>query len=93
MIPTARVFPIPHFIFKSGLVDSRLRASNEHIRIVRVARAQGSSQLPRTLFSSLLITGFWRRLAMFVATTVGQHLVRQRLPLFWRHEVFHSKTE
>jgi hypothetical protein len=27
MIPTARVFPIPHFIFKGGLVDPRLRAA------------------------------------------------------------------
>jgi hypothetical protein len=27
---TARVFPIPHFIFKGGLVDPRLRPSNEH---------------------------------------------------------------
>ena len=36
MIPTSRVFPIPHFIFKGSLVDLRLRASNKHILIVRV---------------------------------------------------------
>ena len=41
MIPTARVFPIPYFYtFKGSLVDPRLRASNEHIFIVRVPRAQ-----------------------------------------------------
>jgi hypothetical protein len=27
--PTARVFPIPHFIFKGSLVDPRMRASND----------------------------------------------------------------
>ena len=26
---TARVFPIPHFVFKGSLVDPRLRASND----------------------------------------------------------------
>jgi len=41
MIPTERVFPIPHFIFKGGLVDPRMRASNEHILIGRVPRAGG----------------------------------------------------
>jgi hypothetical protein len=30
------VLPIPYFLFKGGLVDPRLRASNEHILIVRV---------------------------------------------------------
>ena len=30
MIPTARVFPITHFIFKGSLVDPRVRALNEH---------------------------------------------------------------
>ena len=29
VIPTARVFSIPYFVFKGSLVDSRLRASNE----------------------------------------------------------------
>ena len=46
MIPTARVFPIPPFIFKGGLVDPRLRASNEHILIVRVPRAGGRPGYP-----------------------------------------------
>jgi hypothetical protein len=46
MIPTARVFPIPHFRFKGGLVDPRLRASNEHILIVRVPRAGGRPGYP-----------------------------------------------
>jgi len=36
-----RAFPIPNSFFKSGLVDPRLRASNEHILIVRVPRAGG----------------------------------------------------
>ena len=40
-LPSARVFPLPHFIFKGPLVDPRLRASNEHILIVRVPRAGG----------------------------------------------------
>ena len=38
---TARVLSIPHYIFKGSLVDPRLRASNEHIPIVRVPRAGG----------------------------------------------------
>jgi len=41
MIPTARVFLIPRFFVKGNLVDPRLRASNEHIPIVRVPRAGG----------------------------------------------------
>ena len=43
---TARVIPIPHFTFKGSLVDPRLRASNEHIRIVRVPRAGGRPGYP-----------------------------------------------
>jgi hypothetical protein len=46
MIPTARVFPIPHFNFKGGLVDPRMRASNEHILLVRVPRAGGRPGYP-----------------------------------------------
>jgi len=46
MIPTARVFLISHFIFKGGLVDPRVRASNEHILIVRVPRAGGRPGYP-----------------------------------------------
>ena len=38
--------PIPHFTFKGSLVDPRLRASNEHILIVRVPRAGGQPGLP-----------------------------------------------
>ena len=43
---TARVIPIPPFTFKGSLVDPRLRASNEHIRIVRVPRAGGRPGYP-----------------------------------------------
>jgi len=43
---TARVIPIPFFISKGGLVDPRLRASNEHIPIVRVPRAGGRPGYP-----------------------------------------------
>ena len=43
---TARVFPIPHFIFKGSLVDPRLRASNEQILIVRVPRVGGRPGYP-----------------------------------------------
>jgi hypothetical protein len=43
---TARNFPIPHFVFKGSLVDPRLRASNEHILIVRVPRAGGRPGYP-----------------------------------------------
>jgi hypothetical protein len=42
----AHVIPIPYFIFNGSLVDPRLRASNEHIPIVRVARAQETNRLP-----------------------------------------------
>jgi hypothetical protein len=50
MIPTARVFPIPYFIFKGSLVDSRLRASNEHILIVHVPRAGERPCYPISFF-------------------------------------------
>ncbi len=43
---TARDFLILDFIFKGGLVDPRLRASNEHIPIVRVPRAGGRPGYP-----------------------------------------------
>jgi len=46
MIPTARIFPIFHFIFRGSLVDPQLRASNEHILIVRVPRAGGRPGYP-----------------------------------------------
>ena len=29
MIPTARILPIPYFLFKGSLVDPQVRASNE----------------------------------------------------------------
>jgi len=35
-----------HFIFKGSLIDPRLRASNEHILIVRVPRAGGRPDYP-----------------------------------------------
>ena len=44
--PTAHVIPIPYFIFKGSLVDPRVRASNEHILIVRVPRAGGRPGCP-----------------------------------------------
>ena len=47
--PTARVFPILRFYFKGSLVDPRLRASNEHIPIVRVPRAGGRLGYPSHL--------------------------------------------
>ena len=43
---TARVLSIPHYMFKGSLVDPRLRASNEHILIVRVPRAGGRLGCP-----------------------------------------------
>jgi hypothetical protein len=43
---TARIFPFPHLIFRGSLVDPRLRASNEHILIVRVPRAGGRPGYP-----------------------------------------------
>jgi|SRR5678816_797400 len=52
MIPTARAFPIPYFTFKGSLVDSRLRASNEHIPIVRVPRAGGRPGYPAPFSAS-----------------------------------------
>ena len=38
--------PLPNVIFKRGLVDPRVRASNEHIPIVRVPRAGGRPGYP-----------------------------------------------
>ncbi len=43
---TARVFPIPRFLFKGSLVDPRMRPLNEHIPIVRVPRAGGRLGYP-----------------------------------------------
>jgi hypothetical protein len=55
MIPTARNVPIPYSNFKGSLVDPRLRASNEHILIVRVPRAGGRPGYPAPFFSILLV--------------------------------------
>src|SRR5580765_2188592 len=49
---TARTFPIPRFIFRGSLVDPRLRASNEHILIVRVPRAGGRPGYPSHPFEA-----------------------------------------
>jgi hypothetical protein len=43
---TAHVISIPHFTFKGSLVHPRLRASNEHIPIMRVPRAGGRPGCP-----------------------------------------------
>ena len=42
--------PQSHFSFEGSLVDPRLRASNEHIPIVRVPRAGGRPGSPLFLF-------------------------------------------
>jgi hypothetical protein len=55
---TARDRSIPYFIFKGGLVDPRLRASNEHILIVRVPRAQKIISL-HPLLGSASKEGTW----------------------------------
>ena len=47
--PTARIFPSLRFYFTGSLVDPRLRASNEHIPIVRVPRAGGRLGYPSHL--------------------------------------------
>jgi hypothetical protein len=47
---SAHVFPILQFNFKGGLVDPQLRASNEHILIVRVPRAGGRPGYPVPFF-------------------------------------------
>jgi hypothetical protein len=52
--PNCARLPNPQFIFKGGLVDPRLRASNEHILIVRVPRAGGRPGYPALFFSILL---------------------------------------
>jgi hypothetical protein len=44
--PNCVQYPNPNFIFKGSLVDPRLRASNEHILIVRVPRAGGRPGYP-----------------------------------------------
>jgi hypothetical protein len=43
---TARIFPSPDFLLKGSLVDPLVRASNEHIPIVRVPRAGGRPGCP-----------------------------------------------
>ena len=43
---TARVLPVPYFIFKGSLIAPRLRASNERPLSVRVPRAGGRSGYP-----------------------------------------------
>jgi hypothetical protein len=53
MIPTAHGFPIPYFTFKGSLVAPRVRASNEHILIVRVPQADGRPGHPHPFFSIL----------------------------------------
>ena len=49
MIPTVRASPIPRFFFKGSLVGPQVRASNEHIPIVRVPRAGGRLGYPSHL--------------------------------------------
>ena len=44
--PSPARVPLHYFIFKGSLVDPRLRASNEHIPIVRVPRAGGRPGYP-----------------------------------------------
>ncbi len=41
---TARIFPFPYVSLQGSLVDPRVRASNEHILIVRILRAKGTIQ-------------------------------------------------
>ncbi len=53
--PTARVFPIPRFLLKGSLVDPRMRASYEHIPIVRVPRAGGGLGYPHPPFFNILL--------------------------------------
>jgi hypothetical protein len=44
--PLRAFFQFPQYLFKGSLVDPRLRASNEHILIVRVPRAGGRPGYP-----------------------------------------------
>jgi hypothetical protein len=44
--PLRAFFQFPQYLFKGSLVDPRLRASNEHILIVRVPRAGGRLGCP-----------------------------------------------
>jgi|GEM_PF-3496179 hypothetical protein len=44
--PHSESFPFSYFPLKGNLVDPRLRASNEHILIVRVPRAGGGLGYP-----------------------------------------------
>ena len=41
--------------YKGGLADPQLRASNEHILIVRVLRAKGIDQAVRYFFSHFIV--------------------------------------
>ena len=42
---TARIFRFPYVSLQGSLVDPRVRASNEHILIVRILRAKGTIQV------------------------------------------------
>jgi hypothetical protein len=51
MVSTARIFPIPHFSFKGGLVDPQMRASNEHLLILQLLQ-RGQADRPSLRASS-----------------------------------------
>src|ERR1043166_5978776 len=74
-MPTARGLPIPYFTFKGSLVDPRLRASNEHILIVRVPRAGERPGYPTPLFSTLLMRDFLAAQIYFSHALVSLHLL------------------
>ena len=70
---STRIFPsLPVLLKKGGLVAPRLRASNEHIPIVRVPRAGGRPGYPASLLTGLS-TGFYNHLTFLVQPADSAH--------------------
>ena len=80
--PTMRSSPTPYFTFKGSLVDPRMRASNEHILIVRVPRAGGRPPgYPAPFFSSLIARRFFD--IVWNARQTHRQSRARRYPDYW----------
>ena len=72
--------PNPYFLFKGGLVDPLLRASNEHILIVRVPRAGGQPGYPILFLHRHLHRNRLQRIIEFVARGGGDFIHHLHAP-------------
>ncbi len=59
----------------------------------KAERIHSVFRLNLSLNLNLLVSSLRPRATVLVSTAVGQHLVRQGLPLLDRHEVLHPETE